>query len=392
MSERRRLGRFAAAERAWRDPAEVVAAWEGAGVAPALLRHREKGAFWETLQRTATTLLVTREYEHLVIGLAVRDGRPHVSRMVLPHPSGIAYDSKRGIVHVAATRNPNQVIELAPATRARRREDMPAPEVDDRPLVPVRSRFLPGSTYLHDLAMVGTRLHANAVGVNCVIDLSGERPREAWWPKSVDRGGRPDTARNQLQLNSIAAGRDLRSSWFTASGAKPGDHRPGDPRSPVDRRGVLFSGRTREPAATGLTRPHSARRRGRSVWVDDSGYGRVVAIERGRVDEVARLPGWTRGLGFAGGVAFVGTSRVIPRFRAYAPGLDVDRSVCAVHAIDARSGRTLGSLTWPEGNQLFAVEPVPARFSLGFPHLAGRRSPERARRLFYAYLTPADKD
>ena len=66
-------------------------------------------------------------------------------------------------------------------------------------------------------------------------------------------------------------------------------------------------------------------------------------------------------------MALVGTSRVIPRFRMYAPGLDLDRSVCGVHAIDRRSGQLLGSLIWPEGNQIFAVEAVPLSVTSGFP-------------------------
>jgi hypothetical protein len=105
----------------------------------------------------------------------------------------------------------------------------------------------------------------------------------------------------------------------------------------------------------------------------------------GRVNTVCRLPGWTRGLCVHDGIAFVGTSRVIPRFRQYAPGLDDARSVCGVHAVDLRSGEVLGSLRWPLGNQIFAVEWVPADFSLGFPFPVGRRS---ARSLFYRFVTP----
>ena len=82
---------------------------------------------------------------------------------------------------------------------------------------------------------------------------------------------------------------------------------------------------------------------------------------------VARLPGWTRGLAFHDDVALVGTSRVIPRFRSYAPGLDLDGSVCGVFAIDTRTGETLGSLIWPEGNQVFAVEVLPRALTSGFP-------------------------
>ena len=113
-----------------------------------------------------------------------------------------------------------------------------------------------------------------------------------------------------------------------------------------------------------------------------------VWLENGRFVTVARLPGWTRGLTFHGRIAFVGTSRVLPRFRQYAPGLDVDRSHCGIHAVDTVSGRVLGSLLWPWGNQIFAVDGVPVAFASGFPFTAGaRRAARRETRLFYAFVT-----
>ena len=94
---------------------------------------------------------------------------------------------------------------------------------------------------------------------------------------------------------------------------------------------------------------------------------------------------------FRGGYAFVGTSRVIPRFRQYAPGLDVDASVCGVHAVDVRSGDVVGSLTWPDGNQIFSVEWLPVSMTRGFPFLAGRRAAASASRaLFYSFTNGAD--
>jgi hypothetical protein len=87
-------------------------------------------------------------------------------------------------------------------------------------------------------------------------------------------------------------------------------------------------------------------------------------------------------------VAFAGTSRVLPRFRQYAPGLELAESICGVHAVDTRTGRVLGSVVWPFGNQIFAVEPLPARATRGLPFATGRRrARDRERELFYAYET-----
>jgi len=290
-------------------------------------------------------------------------------------------------VHVASTRNPNQLYDFEPATALVGATNGRPRALAERPLVPVRARFLPGGLYLHDLALVGGVLHANAVGQNAVVrlDESGGS-RRVWWPRCIETAKGPVFGRNHLQLNSIAAGRDLASSYFSASTDVLSARRPGHRNFPVDGRGVIFSGRTRAAVARGLTRPHSARLRRGRVWVDNSGYGEVGFIEGERFVPVARLPGWTRGLAFREGVAFVGTSHVLPRFTQYAPGLDPARSVCGIHALDLATGRTLGSIVWPYGNQIFAIEAVPTEFATGLPLGTGAPRDE-ARALFYGFMT-----
>jgi uncharacterized protein (TIGR03032 family) len=255
-----------------------------------------------------------------------------------------------------------------------------------RPLLPTRSQFFPGSLYTHDLALIGGVLHANAVGHNAVVRISAAGTyQHVWWPRCIERGGEPLLAPNHIQLNSIAAGKSLRDSYFSASSDHVSRRRPGHSNYPVNRRGVIFSGRTREVIVRGLTRPHSARLHHGRIWVDNSGYGEVGYCEGGKLEVVARLPGWTRGLAFFGDYAFVGTSRVIPRFRQYAPGLVVDKCICAVHVLDLRSGRVMGSMVWSSGNQLFAIDWASRAVTDGFLFTPGRRSNERERDVFYAF-------
>lgn len=363
----------------WRDTAQVASHWEEARlVDPALLRFRARGAFWETLDQLKITLLVTREYEHLVLALGVDRGRPLVTFLRLPHPSGLVVDRERNVVYVASTRNPNQILELRPVS----------PVLDERrPLLPVSARFYPGSTYLHDLALVGDSLHANAVGQNAVVRVGADGTlKRVWWPRAIETGKRPHFEQNYLQLNSIAAGKSLSESFFSASADAIGGRRPGHRNFPVDGHGVVFSGKTREPVVRGLTRPHSARLHRRRLWVANSGYGELGLVEDGRLRVVRRFDGWTRGLAFAGGVAFVGTSRVIPRFSSYAPGVDLAKSRCAVHALDTVSGESLGSLGWPTGNQIFAIDWSLRDVVSGFPFgLRRRGDAQAAKQLFYSY-------
>ena len=376
----------------WREPSQIIGQWYGADRFDSrLLKPVVKGRWWETLSRSEATILVTREYEHLVMALTVTDSRPLISYMPMPHPSGLAVDRARNVVHIASTRNPNQIYDLVPVERLMERSEVKTERLKDRPLVPIRARFFPGSLYIHDLALIDDALYANSVGQNAVVRLDERGGFErVWWPRCIETSGAPVFDRNLIQLNSIAAGNDLATSYFSASTDKISRRRPGHLNFPVDGRGVIFSGATRETVARGLTRPHSARLSDKTLWVDNSGYGELGRIEKGKFEAVVKLQGWTRGLCFKDGVAFVGTSRIIPRFRQYAPGLEVDKSVCGVHAVDTQSGKVLGSILWPSGNQIFAVEWMPKESATGLPFLYGRkRSREREKLLFYAYHTTA---
>jgi uncharacterized protein (TIGR03032 family) len=378
----------------WRNPHHVITQWQdGSTVDPKLLKFSTKGKWWETLAATKMTLIVGREYEHLLIALSVVDGKPSLTYMTMPHPSGIAFDTRAGVLHIASTRNPNQIFDLAPVDELSSRLDADTDFEPGRPLIPVRTRFFPGCLYMHDLAMIDNKLYANAVGQNAVVRLDPAGTFErVWWPKSIEIAGEPVFGQNHLQLNSIAAGKTLSDSFFSASCQKISARRPGHKNFPVDKLGVIFSGKTREPCVVGLTRPHSARLIDKRIWVDNSGYGELGYAENGQFVPFVRLSGWTRGLYYQNQIAFVGTSRVIPRYKQYAPGLDVNKSKCALHAIDLRSGEILGSLIWTYGNQIFAIEGIPSSFSTGFAFSGKATGKNKEKNLFYAFSTHLQKE
>ena len=376
--------------RAWRSVAQVATQWLGADqINHRLLASVARGAWWEVLRDTGVTLLVSREYEHLLMALRSTVSGNEISYLPMPHPSGIAVDRRRHAVHVASTRNPNQVFEFrlvhaSDPPQDRRRRTMRAPGV----LIPVRCDVYPGRLYLHDLAIVDGVLHGTAAGENALVTLAGpSAPAPVWWPRCIERNGTPTFDCNHIQLNSIAAGPSIQASYFTASGCSLSHRRPGHRNYPVNKRGALFSGATREPVVGGLTRPHSARYYKSQVWVANSGYGEVGIADtrRGVFQPITRLPGWTRGLCLVANIAFVGTSRVIPRFRQYAPGLDVERSRCGIHAVDVATGKTLGSLEWPHGNQIFAIDWISSHRAHGFPLNRHRTAAAGASRLFYSF-------
>lgn len=337
---------------------------------PEALVHRTRGPFWDLLADLGATLLVTREYEHFVHAISSDGGHPVLSVLRVPHPSGLVVDRRRATVHLACTRNPNLVMELRVGDGFLPRTDRQDHGEVDPFLVPFTLRLLPGCLYLHDLALVGDRLLGNGVGLNAVVDLTDDTVPPVWWPASIDSPSGPLMERNLLQLNSIAAGDTVESSFFTASVARPGAQVPGDPSWEIDRAGVIFSGETRAPMATGFTRPHSVRLLADRLLVDDSGYGSLCSVTMdGDVDTVTALGGWTRGLCVIGATAVVGTSRIITGYEAYAPGLDATRAVCGVHLVDLEAGHVTASIEWPSGDQIFGIDWIPSEIARGF--LAG---------------------
>ena len=409
----------------WREPSSVVAAAVGDHQPdPRLLNIRVQGEWWSLLDALKVNLLVGREYEHLLIMLGSLRGRPHCTYFPTPHPSGMAVDRKNRKVYVACTRNPNQILTFQNSRGLFNRRDLgkvggavielpsikqnsKSPDSVDNDsgrfgvgkeklnkdernyLMPIQSQYFPGSLYIHDMAVINNDLYVNAVGHNTIIKTAGDGGYEyVWWPKCVDHRGKPRTEANYLQLNSIAAGKDIRHSFFTASTARISSRQPGHRNFLVDKQGVVFSGATREPMCRGLTRPHSARLHKGKIWLNNSGYGEWGRVEDRTFRSLLTLPGWTRGLCLYEGIAFVGTSRVIPRFKNYAPGLDVRRSLCGIFAIELKSQRILGSIQWPYGNQIFALEWIPQGWTDGFPYLyLPKKKSAHIKQVFYTFQT-----
>jgi len=118
--------------------------------------------------------------------------------------------------------------------------------------------------------------------------------------------------------------------------------------------------------------PHSPRWHGGQLWVLESGSGRVSIVEprTGRCEAVAELPGFTRGLEFHGGLAFVGLSQV--RESAVFSGIaiaqrPVEERCCGVWVLDVASGRTVAFLKFEDAVQeIFGIQVLPG---VRFPDL-----------------------
>jgi uncharacterized protein (TIGR03032 family) len=371
--------------KALRDPYQVICGtYELHGIVPRSFEYKMQGRFSELLEKLNITLLVTREYEHLMVAMNVKKGRLNQSFLHLPHPNGIAVNRKTNKVYVASTRSPSQIVELSLVNKLMNRDGHVSTAGEEKLFVPARVKYYAGAYYFHDLAIIGDKLYANSVGKNGVIEInmsSAASEKVVWSPL-------PEKMQNanHLQLNSIAAGKTLASSYFSASAEKPGEYKPGDLRFPVDKKGVIFSGKTKKPVARNLTRPHSAKLYKNKLWINNSGYGEFGYIKNGVLQVCMKFAGWTRGLCFLDNIAFVGVSKIIPKFRVYAPGIKGDRQECSIYAVDIKKREIIGAIEWPFGNQVYGIEWIDAKKCGGFPFTNPGPSTESEKDYFFRHI------
>ena len=125
--------------------------------------------------------------------------------------------------------------------------------------------------------------------------------------------------------------------------------------------GLLMDVTTNEILLSGLSMPHSPRWHQDCLWFLESGKGSLNRYENGRAVEVARVPGFTRGMDLVGDYAFIGVSKV--RESATFSGLPVTRlarRVCGVWVVNIHTGEILTWIEFSEGvDEIFAVSVLP---------------------------------
>ena len=210
------------------------------------------------------------------------------------------------------------------------------------------------------------RVLAVATGANClaVVDARhGARP--VWLPPWVDRVALED----RCHLNGVAMN-DGHPAFATVVART---NTAGSWREHKTDGGQVIQVPSGEVVAEGLSMPHSPRLHEGRLWIIESGRGRVGYIEAGQfVPVVDGLPGFGRGLAFAGDYLIVGVSG--PRHDPTFDGLplDVPASRAGVFIYDARTGdlRTWATFSEP-ASELFDVVVLPGEQ----PRLVGSGDP-----------------
>jgi uncharacterized protein (TIGR03032 family) len=175
-----------------------------------------------------------------------------------------------------------------------------------------------------------------------------------WRPPFIDALAPED----RCHLNGLAM-RDGKIRYVSALGSS---NAPRGWRENKATGGVLMDIPSNEIITRGLSMPHSPRWHNGKLWLLESGNGGVGLVDEktGKYQEICRLPGFTRGLDFAGPYAFVGLSQV--RETAVFSGIKIaemkpEDRCCGVWCIDTRSGQVAGFVKFTQGVQeIFAVQ------------------------------------
>jgi uncharacterized protein (TIGR03032 family) len=301
----------------------------------ALFGSQHSGSFRALLEALGSSLMIsTYQAGRLVMIRSTADGLNSHFR-ALATPMGVAFDGQRLAI---GTRAEVIVFQNQPALTAR----LEPPDLHDGCFV-VRRRHATGDIRVHDLAWGRDDLWVVNTRFSCLATLDDEHsfvPR--WRPPFITALA----AEDRCHLNGLAMV-DGAPRYVTVLGT---DDVAGGWRDRKADGGAVLDVPSGEIVSHGLSMPHSPRWFGDRLWVLESGRGRLVQIDpkTGGREDVAEVPGFARGLAFAGQYALIGLSRVREHTFDGLP-LTRDRTEplqCGVWIVDTTNGATVGHLAF----------------------------------------------
>ncbi len=321
-----------------------TAQWSAPADSP--LRSVYTQNFPEFLKQLGSSLLVSTYQTGKLICARYDGGQLNTHFRNFPRPMGLAVGPGRIAIGTRA-----EVLDY---------RDFPAVAAKVEPQGKHDACFLPrnkhftGDIRIHEIEYAQGELWLVATNFSCLATLDAEHsfiPR--WKPPFISQL----TAEDRCHLNGLCV-IDDEPRYVTALGETDV---AGGWRENKANGGVLIDIESGETVLRGLSMPHSPRWYDGKMWVLESGKGTisVADLDAGTAETVAELPGFTRGLLFAGGLAFIGLSQV--RETATFGGLPLmerlDERLCGVWAVNPQTGQIAGFMRFEEQVQeVFDVE------------------------------------
>lgn len=323
------------------------------------------------LALSRSSLLVTTYQTGRLLVLRERDGELNTHLRSFESPMGIAYRDGRLAM---GTKSQVWTFHDMPRLAA----SLEPKGLHDAAFAPRTVQFT-GDIRVHDIAWAQGELWAVATRFSTLVTFDGQNsfvPR--WCPPFITELAPED----RCHLNGLCV-IDDRVRYVTMLGTsnEAGGWRPGKAHG-----GAIMDVESNEYVATGLSMPHSPRWHQGKLWVLESGEGGLctVDLETGKVTTVARLPGFTRGLAFAGRYALVGLSEVreANTFGGLPLTARLENRECGVWIVDTETGETMGYLRFDDAvEEIFDVALLPG---IRFPDVLEPGAPE----LLNAFAVP----
>jgi uncharacterized protein (TIGR03032 family) len=306
------------------------------------------------LTRLRTSLVVTTYEAGALVVIRAVDTALFVQFVPFDRAMGFAVNSNRlalGTRHRIVEMTNMPVLSAQIPTAA----GQPAPDACYVPL----NTHVTGEIDLHELAWGGSELWFVNTRFSCLCTRTALESFYPRWRPPFVTNLRPE---DRCHLNGVAMDGE-RPAYVTLFAATD---EPEGWRAQRTTGGLVLDVASGEAVASGLSMPHSPRLYRGELWVEESGRGTLARVDRagGRCDTVATFEGFTRGLDFLDGVAFVGLSKV--RESKSFGGLpiteqvDFDRRFCGVQAVDLATGRSIANLRFETAvSEIFAVQALP---------------------------------
>ncbi len=224
-------------------------------------------------------------------------------------------------------------------------------------LVLPRATYWTGDLNTHDLAYAADGLWMVASRLSCLARPSATYNLEPVWKPPFVTDVAPE---DRCHLNGLCVV-EGRPKYVTCLGTTD---TPGGWREEKATGGVVIEVDTGAVVLGGLAMPHSPRWHAGKLWVLNSGAGELLTVDLAsrRSEVVCALPGYLRGLAFAGRCALVGLCQV--REKHIFGGLPVqerhEKLDCGVAVVDVQNGSQVGRLAFTGGaTEVYDVQVLP---------------------------------